>query len=80
MADALSRAAIEEGPDMSRQAIEVMVRDAGIRALHWWLDMGDCLFCTLDNNDGLHEDFCPLFGLDEEDARVQVSDLRESKE
>jgi hypothetical protein len=36
---------------------------AGTHAWEYFVDTGECLFCTLDENEGQHENFCPFFGL-----------------
>lgn len=45
---------------------ETLIRSAGLRALAWWLDTGECFFCAVDEGPPGHEEHCEFHGLTRE--------------
>jgi len=53
---------------MSKHAsVGAMTMAAGRRAIDYYVDTGECLFCASEDHGGQHEDHCEFFGMSRED-------------
>lgn len=63
-----------KGMDNKQLLIEI-----GIRAIDYYLDIGECLFCNVHIVDAGHEEHCSLFGLLDAELKVYVDTFREDQ-
>jgi hypothetical protein len=58
---------------------DILFRKVGIRALVYYLDTGDCVFCNVEcaSNDDLHEDHCAFYGASREELIAICTEAQE---